>query len=43
MSAIEIILQLGRQLNDVQGVDQNNSYAEHIDELESIDSVVDLL
>ena len=43
-SAIEIILQLGRQLNEVQGVEQfSNQLTENVDELETIDSVVDLL
>lgn len=43
-SAMEIILQLGRQLNETQGVDPlSNQLTDKIDELESIDSVVDLL
>ena len=43
-SAIEIILQVGRQLNEVQGVEQfSNQLTENVDELETIDSVVDLL
>ena len=41
---MEIILQLGRQLNETQGVDPlSNQLTDKIDELESIDSVVDLL
>ena len=37
-------MQLGRQLNEVQGVDPlSNKLTQRVDELESIDSVVDLL